>query len=72
MRNQVIKNNLSSYIKQGIAKDNKGTYDINLKGYKILAQGDLSIKATITADAASKAAIEKAQKAGGKIVLAEK
>ena len=72
MRNQVIKNNLSSYIKQGIAKDNKGTYDINLKGYKILAQGDLSIKATITADAASKAAIEKAQKAGGKIVLAQK
>ena len=69
---QAIQNNLSSYIKQGIAKDNKGTYDINLKGYKILAQGDLSIKATITADAASKAAIEKAQKAGGKIVLAEK
>src|SRR3989338_6114824 len=32
---QYIQDNIDSLIKQGIAKDNKGTYEINLAGYKL-------------------------------------
>ncbi len=44
---------------------------IELKKYKILGRGD-GFKAEIFAKAASKSAIEKMEKAGGKIILDEK
>jgi ribosomal protein L15 len=43
---------------------------IDLKKYKILARGE-GFKAEITAKAASKSAIEKMEKAGGKIIILE-
>lgn len=63
-----ISQHISALVKQGIAKDNKGVYDIDLKGYKILGEGDMKIKAKITAGQASKQAIDKIKKAGGEIV----
>jgi large subunit ribosomal protein L15 len=44
---------------------------IDLKDYKILGKGE-GFKAEITAKAASKSAFEKMEKAGGKIIIAEK
>ena len=41
-------------------------------GVRVLADGDLKAKLTIEADGASKAAIEKIEKAGGKITVAAK
>jgi len=67
---QQISDNLSSFVKNGIAKEkSKSSFEINLKGYKILSEGDISIKATIQASSASKSAIDKVKKAGGEIVL---
>jgi large subunit ribosomal protein L15 len=45
----------------------KGRYDV----IKILGSGELSKAVTVTAHAFSKAAAEKIQKAGGKVVLAQ-
>ncbi len=42
---------------------------INLKGYKILGEGDINKKLIIKASAASKSAIEKIKKSGGEIII---
>lgn len=42
---------------------------INLKGYKILARGEIKDKITIKASAASQSAMDKVKKAGGDITL---
>jgi len=63
-----ISQHISALVKQGIAKDNKGTYDVNISGYKLLGEGDMKIKAKITAGQASKQAIDKVKKAGGEVV----
>ncbi|MFH1425776.1 MAG: uL15m family ribosomal protein [archaeon] len=47
-------------------KDKK---EINLKGYKILGEGEVQTKIMITASTASKSALDKVKKAGGDIVL---
>ena len=62
-----IQKNINSFVTKGIAKESKGSYEINLSKYKILSEGEFSLKANITADSASKAAIEKVKKAGGEI-----
>ena len=46
----------------------KGKTEINLKGYKILGDGEIG-KIKITASAASQSAVEKVKKSGGEIVL---
>jgi len=46
-----------------------GKKEINLKGCKILAEGELKQKITIKASAASKSAIDKIKKAGSDIIL---
>ena len=48
------------------------TWEINLGSYKILGKGEVKNKLKIKASEASKSAIEKIKKAGGKIILAEK
>jgi ribosomal protein L15 len=42
---------------------------LNLEDYKILGEGEIKIKVTIKAKSASKSAIAKIEKAGGKIIL---
>jgi len=49
-----------------------GAGEINLKGYKILGEGEITKKFVISAKAASKSAREKVEKAGGKVLLLEK
>jgi len=48
-----------------------GKTEINLKKYKILGDGELKTKLTITAKAFTKSAKEKIEKAGGKIIISE-
>ena len=43
--------------------------EINLKGYKLLGDGEIKRKVTVKVDYASKSATEKIEKAGGKVVL---
>ena len=38
-----ISKNLQSFVKKGIAKESKGNFEINLKGYKILSEKNLII-----------------------------
>ena len=45
---------------------------INLEDYKILGDGEIKEKITLKAKAASQSAIEKIEKAGGKIIIKEK
>ncbi len=45
--------------------------EINLSSYKILGDGEIKNKFIITAESASKSAIEKVEKAGGKIIVKE-
>lgn len=66
---QDIELNLQSLIKNGIAKVNKGIYEITLPNYKILGNGDFTIKAKIIASAASKSAFEKVKNVEGEIIL---
>lgn len=47
----------------------KGESSINLKGYKILGEGELSSAVKITASAASQSAIGKVKKSGGEIIV---
>lgn len=67
-----IENQIKTLSGKGLAKENKGIYEINLKGYKILGEGELGIKANITADSASASAIENVKKNGSKIIIPEK
>ncbi len=60
-----IQLNIESLKKRFAMKD--GT--LNMNSYKILGDGEITIKVSIKARAASKSAIEKIEKAGGKIVL---
>ena len=46
-------------------------WEINLKNYKILSDGEVKNKLIITAKEASKSAIEKVKAKGGKIILAK-
>ncbi len=50
-------------------KKGKGGWEIDLKEYKILGDGDVKEKLMIKAKEASKSALEKVKKAGGEIVL---
>ena len=52
-------------------KTSKG-FEINLKNYKILGEGEIKNKLFITAKQASKSAIEKVKKLGGEIILVRK
>src|SRR3989344_2988285 len=69
---QTILNKLPSFIKTGKAKEIKDLTELNLKGYKILGEGQTTKKLKITASAASKSAIEKIKKAGGEILIKKK
>jgi large subunit ribosomal protein L15 len=59
--------NLETLKKKFGQKD--GTLDLG--DYKILGDGEITIKVSIKTKAASKSAIEKIEKAGGKVVLAK-
>lgn len=57
---------------ENIGKKTSKGWEINLDKYKILGKGEVSEKLIIKAGEASKSAIEKVEKAGGKIILPEK
>lgn len=66
-----IQEKLQKYISSGIAKpsnSNKGGYEINLKDYKVLGQGEIKNKLIITAQEFSNTAKEKIEKAGGQAI----
>ncbi len=67
-----IQARMPHFIAKNKAKENKGAYTLDLTGYKVLSDGELTIKAEITASAASAVVAEKVKKAGGSLVLAGK
>lgn len=67
-----INHKIDSYVSQGKAKESSGSYTLDLTGYKILAEGTIDRKITITASSASKGAMDKVSKAGGSINLIAK
>ena len=64
-----IEFNIEKYVKKGVAKKTKDGFEINLKDYKILGDGEVKNKLFITAMEASQSAIEKVKKSGGEIKL---
>jgi len=64
-----IESNIENYIKKGIAKKSGNGFEIDLSGFKILGEGEVKNKMIIKALEASASAIEKVEKAGGKIEL---
>ncbi len=58
--------------KEKLGKKTSKGWEINLENKKILGNGEVKDKLIITAKAASKSAIEKIEKAGGKIILPKK
>ncbi len=66
-----IVDNINSLIKRGMAKENKGFYEIDFKKHKIIGNDKIGMKLKINALAASKGAQESVKKAGGEIVLSE-
>ncbi len=51
-------------------KETKDHIEVNLKGYKILGEGEVNKKIKMTVSKISKSASEKVKKAGGEITLA--
>lgn len=67
---RTINDSIYTLVKKGIAKEiGKNEYELNLKGYKILSEGEPLFKMKIKASAASKTAIDKIKKIGGDIVV---
>ena len=66
---QYIQDNFYSLTNSGKAKEEKGMYTLDFKGYKILGEGSISHKVTIKASGASASAMEKIKKAGGMIEI---
>ena len=64
-----IEINMNTYIKKGLMKKTAKGFEIELKGYKILGEGEVKNKLFIKAKEASASAIEKVKKAGGEIIL---
>jgi len=60
------------YLEKYTSKKSGDKFEINLKKYKILGTGSVKNKLVIKALEASKSAIEKVKKAGGKIILPTK
>ena len=60
---------LNYFVKKGLVKNNKETYEANFKDYKIVGKLSEDVKLNIVADAASKGAIKYVEKAGGKLIL---
>lgn len=63
-----IESNINSHVRDGTAKENKGSYELDLKKYKIIGDST-GLKLKIQAKAASKGAISAVKKSGGEIVL---
>jgi len=64
-----ILENLDILIKVGIGKENRGTYEINLKEYKIIGNIEIDKKLKIEAKSASRGATEAIKKSGGEIII---
>jgi large subunit ribosomal protein L15 len=64
-----INDRLNSLIKKGIIKKGKDGFEVKLDGYKILGYGECKEKLIIQCGSCSKAAKEKIEKNGGRIIL---
>ncbi|OIO41534.1 50S ribosomal protein L15 [Candidatus Pacearchaeota archaeon CG_4_9_14_3_um_filter_31_7] len=65
---QDIEKMIDYFKKKGLVKESKDNVEINLKGYKILSDGELTKKLIIKASGFSEKAIEKIEKKGGKAI----
>lgn len=63
---------LSRLVKEGKAKEQKGSYDVNLEEYKIVGKEMPSVKVNIHARAASVGAMQAVSKHGGSIVVKQR
>lgn len=57
------------FISKGLAKENKGVYELTIKNYKIIGELPTPLKLKIHAGAASESAVASVKKHGGEIIL---
>jgi large subunit ribosomal protein L15 len=67
-----IQDNIKSLLATGVAKLTKDTYEIGLEDNKVLLTEPFTLKAKITAAAATKGAIAKVESLGGSLFVEEK
>lgn len=69
-----IEKNIDSFLKEGIAKKISDGIELNLEKYKLLGEGTLKNikKIAIKVKSASKKAIDKIEKIGGKVIIQNK
>lgn len=60
---------LSRLIKEGKAREQKGTYEIDLREYKIIGNDALGVKMHISAKSASAGAVQAVERAGGSLTV---
>src|SRR3989344_8371147 len=65
---QYINDNIFSLLASGKAKETKEGIELDMKGYKILGDGDIKHKLILTSSSLSSSAKEKIEKAGGKVI----
>ena len=63
---------IPSFLREGVAKESKGSYEITLKECKIVGNDAINVKLIIHAKRASAGAIQAVERAGGSIVLPQK
>ncbi|MCH7568265.1 MAG: uL15 family ribosomal protein [Nanoarchaeota archaeon] len=63
-----IVDNLDSFVKKGVAKENKGIYEFDLRAYKVIGNNEVNVKLRIVAKAVSKGARDAVKKAGGEVI----
>ncbi|MDO8609311.1 MAG: uL15m family ribosomal protein [bacterium] len=68
---ETIELNLQNLVKKGKAKKSGDGYELDLGRYKILGEGNVKNKLIIKAKSASESAMEKVNKAGGKIQISK-
>lgn len=66
---QKLAEGISGFVRRGIAKENKGIYEVDLKNFKIVGSLESKVKMRIHAGAASQGAIDSVKKQGGDVVL---
>lgn len=69
---QGIVDGIESFVKKGLAKGNKDSYELDLRAYKVIGDSDLNLKLKIKASGASKGAQKAVKKAGGEILIEKK
>ncbi len=68
---RTIADNIDSLVKKGLAKESKGSYEVELKEYKVIGNDKVDVKLIVRAKRFTKGAEDALKTSGGEAVLIE-